>query len=246
MEGDDKMNVRVFGIESKSAKPFALIYGNSTETKPVKLYCGGSKFFETDTDKQYRYDDVDEAWYEILSESRRTDKAQNEWWGEKYSVPDTYVKSMDGALVTSYSVFMDTINSIMADPAAEPEDKFVPYTPSMCCLVKSIDLTSDDIVMDAYCYSNGKRVVVTKYADSYGQERYRVYEVDLTKPTPNKFVQNTLSDEWVIEHNLLKYPAVQVKDENDDLVFPADIEYIDLMTVKIKFSEPIKGYAILN
>ena len=55
------MNVVWKEIFSKGAKPWALIYGNSTETKPTD-FCGGSKFVETDTGKKFRYDEASGKW----------------------------------------------------------------------------------------------------------------------------------------------------------------------------------------
>lgn len=55
------MNVVRREIVSKGARPWGLIYGHSTETKPTD-FCGGSKFVETDTGKKFRYDELGGKW----------------------------------------------------------------------------------------------------------------------------------------------------------------------------------------
>lgn len=60
-----------------------------------------------------------------------------------------------------------------------------------------------------------------------------------------KFDQNELSDTWLIEHNLDKYPSVIVEDTAHDQVF-GSVQYISRNVIKIIFSSPIRGTAFLN
>lgn len=53
------------------------------------------------------------------------------------------------------------------------------------------------------------------------------------------------STEWVINHNLGKYPSVLIIDDEGTEV-KGDIEYIDENNIKLKFSYEISGKAILN
>lgn len=60
--------------------------------------------------------------------------------------------------------------------------------------------------------------------------------------------QKTSSSEWVVNHNLGKYPSVTIIGEFDtgkESVL-GDIEYIDKDTLKILFETPISGTAYLN
>lgn len=58
------MNVVRREIVSTSMKPWALVYGHSTEEKPLGEFCGGSKFVETDTGKKFRFDELSGSWKE--------------------------------------------------------------------------------------------------------------------------------------------------------------------------------------
>lgn len=57
--------------------------------------------------------------------------------------------------------------------------------------------------------------------------------------------QNTASDTWLINHNLNKYPAVNVVDSAGNEVV-GDVEYIDVNNLKITFMGAFKGKANLN
>ena len=60
-----------------------------------------------------------------------------------------------------------------------------------------------------------------------------------------RYGQETSSDEWMIEHNLNKYPSVMVFDSAGDEVH-GDIVYINANVVTLNFSAAFSGYAILN
>lgn len=57
--------------------------------------------------------------------------------------------------------------------------------------------------------------------------------------------QNTASNLWIINHNLNKYPAVNVVDSAGNEVV-GDVEYIDVNNLKITFTGAFKGRANLN
>lgn len=57
--------------------------------------------------------------------------------------------------------------------------------------------------------------------------------------------QDLASATWTIEHNLGEYPAVTAIDDNG-YVMVATVQYIDLNTVELTFTEAVAGKAILN
>ena len=59
------------------------------------------------------------------------------------------------------------------------------------------------------------------------------------------YEQGIASDEWVIEHNLNKNPAVSVVDSAGNEII-ASVQYIDENTVVIKMNGAFKGKAYLN
>ena len=59
------------------------------------------------------------------------------------------------------------------------------------------------------------------------------------------FTQSFATTEWNIEHGLNKYPSVVVVDSNLNQVI-ADVQYLDLNTIKVKFSESFTGKVFLN
>ena len=58
-------------------------------------------------------------------------------------------------------------------------------------------------------------------------------------------IQSVASDEWIINHNLDKYPSVSVIDSAGSEVM-GEIEYIDVNNLKIKFASGFSGKATLN
>lgn len=59
------------------------------------------------------------------------------------------------------------------------------------------------------------------------------------------FEQGIASDEWIIEHNLDKYPSVTVVDSADNTVI-GYVTYDNENTITIKFNAAFKGKAYLN
>lgn len=59
------------------------------------------------------------------------------------------------------------------------------------------------------------------------------------------FTQAIPADVWLIEHNLNKYPSVSVVDTGGNLIC-GDVEYVDINTVRCKFSSMFSGNAYLN
>lgn len=59
------------------------------------------------------------------------------------------------------------------------------------------------------------------------------------------YVQHEASDNWIIEHNLNKYPSVTVMDSANNVIV-GDVYYIDLNNLQITFFAEITGKATLN
>lgn len=59
------------------------------------------------------------------------------------------------------------------------------------------------------------------------------------------FTQTTPAQEWVIQHNLDKFPAVTIVDSAGSVVI-GDITYIDKDNVKLTFKGAFSGKAYLN
>ena len=60
-----------------------------------------------------------------------------------------------------------------------------------------------------------------------------------------KHIQSTAEKEWMILHNLNKYPNVSVIDTGGSQVY-GDVKYLDENTIQLKFSYPFSGTAFLN
>ena len=58
-------------------------------------------------------------------------------------------------------------------------------------------------------------------------------------------IQGVASDEWVINHNLDKYPSVTVIDSSGSEVI-GEVTHIDKNNLKIKFAGGFSGKATLN
>ena len=57
--------------------------------------------------------------------------------------------------------------------------------------------------------------------------------------------QTVDSNKWQVTHNLDKYCAVSVTNENKEEIYP-NIEYDSLNTITLTFSTAIRGYAFFN
>lgn len=57
--------------------------------------------------------------------------------------------------------------------------------------------------------------------------------------------QNASSNEWLIQHNLGKYPSVTVVDSGENVVI-GEVTYLDENNLKIEFQGPFVGKAYLN
>jgi hypothetical protein len=63
--------------------------------------------------------------------------------------------------------------------------------------------------------------------------------------TSFKHYQTTTSAEWIITHNMGKYPSVSVVDSANSYVI-GEVEYIDENVLIVRFKNPFKGNAFLN
>lgn len=59
------------------------------------------------------------------------------------------------------------------------------------------------------------------------------------------FNQNVASNEWIVNHNLNKYPSVSVVDSGNNIV-AGEVTYINENVLKIIFSSAFSGSAYLN
>lgn len=59
------------------------------------------------------------------------------------------------------------------------------------------------------------------------------------------FEQSVASDEWIILHNLHKYPSVTVVDSAGTII-TGEVTYLDATMLKINFRAPFAGKAYLN
>lgn len=77
--------------------------------------------------------------------------------------------------------------------------------------------------------------------------KYNSSDLALTSDIPTTYVheQGVASAVWTVQHNLNKYPSVTVVDSSENVII-ADVEYIDVNTVKITMNGASKGRAYLN
>lgn len=59
------------------------------------------------------------------------------------------------------------------------------------------------------------------------------------------YTQMTSSSEWIITHNLGKYPAVTIVDTADSVVV-GEIEYLSMNEIRVSFNATFSGKAYLN
>lgn len=117
-----------------------------------------------------------------------------------------------------------------------------------------LQIDGKSIVFDIYKkYDNGREKIFN--CDTFvtdngvkitSPEAFEGYAV-VAANTIGEYVFEILTpqSEWIIEHNLGKYPSVTLTD-NDGNVFFGNIQYLDLNTVKITFKKAITGKAFLN
>jgi hypothetical protein len=59
------------------------------------------------------------------------------------------------------------------------------------------------------------------------------------------FNQEVASNEWIITHNLNKFPSVTIIDSGDNVVF-GDVQYLNSNSLKINFTAVFSGKVYLN
>ena len=102
----------------------------------------------------------------------------------------------------------------------------------------------------------GKDLQVQVDNGARGKSAYEVWLDDgnsgtvrdfLNSLSPNSYIhkQATPLTEWVITHELDRYPSVTVVDSGYSIVY-GEVEYISKDKVKIKFSEAFAGKSFLN
>lgn len=77
--------------------------------------------------------------------------------------------------------------------------------------------------------------------------KYNSSDLALTSDIPTTYIheQGVASAVWTVQHNLNKYPSVTVVDSSENVII-ADVEYVDVNTVKITMNGASKGRAYLN
>ena len=77
--------------------------------------------------------------------------------------------------------------------------------------------------------------------------KYNSSDLALTSDIPTTYIheQGVSSAVWTVQHNLNKYPSVTVVDSSENVII-ADVEYVDVNTVKITMNGASKGRAYLN
>ena len=76
---------------------------------------------------------------------------------------------------------------------------------------------------------------------------YEIADLALTISEETTYVENITENAsvWDIEHDLGRFPAVQVVDTGGSVVI-GDIQYVDQNNITITFSAPFQGTAYLN
>jgi len=77
---------------------------------------------------------------------------------------------------------------------------------------------------------------------------YDIFNFTLASASQDKtfvFEQGATASEWVIQHNLSKFPSVSAVDSNNEIYW-GNVTYIDSNNLKINFSIPFSGKAYLN
>lgn len=101
----------------------------------------------------------------------------------------------------------------------------------------SIEVVPNDIVIVAFYdrfYSEGI-IFQNLSRDSSSEKEHLNYT----------HIQITPSSEWVIKHNLNKYPSISIVDSGGNIVI-GDISYMDMNEARITFTTEFSGKAYLN
>lgn len=97
-------------------------------------------------------------------------------------------------------------------------------------MFKSYYTTGTTKIVDVFVNDNNPNVDIG--VDSNGDKHF-------------VFTQRVASDNWVIEHNLGKYPSVTVVDSADNVVM-GDVIYLSKNRLEVIFVSPFSGKAYLN
>lgn len=69
--------------------------------------------------------------------------------------------------------------------------------------------------------------------------------IDLSNDKNFVYVQHEPSNNWIIEHNLNKYPSVTIMDSANSIMI-GDIKYINENKLEVNFTSSPTGTAVLN
>ena len=73
----------------------------------------------------------------------------------------------------------------------------------------------------------------------------QIVEVELDSDKNYVHVQSVASDVWNVNHNLNKYPSINIIDNEGNEVI-GEVQYIDLNNIKLRFNNNFAGKVILN
>lgn len=92
-----------------------------------------------------------------------------------------------------------------------------------------------------------KNVCYGRYDDTNVLTKIQELEQVIEKNRDKFFIykQNSASAEWIIRHNLDKYPAISIVDSAGNSVY-GEITYIDSNTASVKFTGAFSGIAYCN
>lgn len=131
----------------------------------------------------------------------------------------------------------------------------------MCPCVVDVELQEDPVIdvdlddgnnIDVPCDTN----IVVRGSDNYEDlhNKPSINGVELVGAITSRdlgidqtfvYEQNTLSDEWTIDHNLGRFPSVSVIDSAGTVVV-GDVRYLNENTIVCSFNAPFIGTAYLN
>ena len=101
------------------------------------------------------------------------------------------------------------------------------------------ELKANGLVKDNEIYLTSDEYYTKKEVDEI------IENINISSSSTYIFEQNEPSTEWLVKHNLNKYPYIVTVDLNGE-EFYGEKMYIDNNTVKITFSTPISGKVYLN
>ena len=92
---------------------------------------------------------------------------------------------------------------------------------------------------------DGEFYIDTDLNKIYGPKENGIWPTPVNLGGTYTHNQDVASNSWTINHNLDYYPSVSIVDSAGTSVF-GDVQYIDLNTVIVNFTDPFAGKAFLS